>query len=339
MAAEPARRLGALALALSLCGCPQQGWTVLSSSLDRVGLCVTSPGPGEVFVAGGGLGNGSDGLLLHLKSAKWSTIRLGTTDTLWWVHAFSPTQLFAVGEKGAIFSSDGVTAVRMGSPTTATLFGVWGASPDDVWAVGGSPGSFGANDVLLHYDGATWTLVPPPEALGAAYFKVWGTAKNDVFVVGQAGLILHYDGTAWSRQASPVKATLLTVAGRSGTDVYAVGGPPAALLHYDGTAWTSVALPESSSGLAGVSAASDGTVFVVGLGGAKWRSTLAHPAFVIDTLQSPRQDLHSTWAGPEDTGYAVGGDFLVAGSPGVAKKGVVAYFGTAPPPAIPSPLP
>ncbi len=332
-------RLPLLACALLLCACPQQGWTVLSSSLDRVGLCVTSPAAGEVFVAGGGLGNGSSGLLLHLKANHWSTIDVATTDTLWWVHAFSATQLLAVGEKGAIYRSDGVTATRMTSPTPATLFGVWGASPDDVWAVGGSPGSFGPNDVLLHYDGTQWTSQAVPQVLGAAYFKVWGSAKDDVFVVGQGGVILHYDGSKWTRQTSPVTVTLLTVAGRSATDVYAVGGPPAALLHYDGTAWTSVTLPESASGLAGVSATGDGTVFVVGLGGVKWRSTKASPTFVADTQQSPRQDLHSTWAGPNETGFAVGGDFLVAGTPGVAKKGVVAYFGPSPPPAIPANLP
>ena len=322
---------------LLLCGCPQQGWTVVSGSLDRACLSVWSPAAGEAFIAGGGLGNGSKGLLLHLKSNAWSTIDLGTTDTLWWVHGFSPTQVIAVGELGAIYSVDGTAAVRMTSGTTATLFGVWGATPDDLWAVGGSPGSFGPNDVLLHYDGSKWTSVPAPQVLGATYFKVWGSAKNDVFVVGQGGIILHYDGSVWSRQVSPVKATLLTVAGRSATDVYAVGGPPTALIHYDGTTWSSVAIPESASGLAGVSAAANGDLIVVGLGGVKWRATKAHPALISDTEQPPRQDLHGTWAGA-DQGYAVGGDFLVAGTPGVAKKGVVAYFGAAPPPGIPASL-
>ena len=129
--------------------------------------------------------------------------------------------------------------------------------------------------------------------------------------------------------------TLLTVSGRSATDVYAVGGPPTTMIHYDGNSWSKVTGPESASGLAGVSASSDGALFVVGLGGVKWRSSVGRPVLVSDTPQAPRQDLHSTWAGANDTGYAVGGDFLVAGTPGVPKKGVVAYFGTDPPPPIP----
>jgi hypothetical protein len=264
MVGELMRRVLIAACTLLLCGCPQQGWTAVGGSLDRAGLSVWSPGAGEVFVTGGGLGNGTNGMLLHLKGKAWSAIDLGTTDSLWWVHGFSATDLFLVGENGAIFRSDGVTATRMTSGTTATLYGVWGSSPTDVWAVGGSPGFFGPNDVLLHFDGVTWSAVKPPELLDVTYFKVWGTAANDVFAVGLGGIIIHYDGSTWTRQTSGVTTTLLTVAGRSPTDVYAVGGPPTTLLHYDGTQWSKVEGPESVSGLTGVSAAADGTVYVVG---------------------------------------------------------------------------
>ena len=56
------------------------------------------------------------------------------------------------------------------------------------------------------------------------YFKVWGSARDDVFIVGQNGAALHYDGTAWKRVVTGTHATLLTVTGRSSSDVWAVGG-------------------------------------------------------------------------------------------------------------------
>jgi photosystem II stability/assembly factor-like uncharacterized protein len=334
MAAE-ARCAGAV-LALLLCACPQQGWSVVGGKLDRPGLCVWSPAAGEAFVSGGGLGNGAPALLLHLKSRKWSPIDVGgTTSTLWWIHGFSASRQFVVGEQGTIFDVVDGTATAMTSGTKATLFGVWGSAADDVWAVGGSPGSVGANDVLLHYDGTQWSQVAVPEVLGATYFKVWGSAKNDVFVVGQGGIILHYDGAAWTRQASPVKTTLLTVDGRSSTDVYAVGGPPTTLLHYDGTAWSKVESIELASGLTGVSAAPDGTTRVVGLGGTKWKAAKTGAVFTSESQEQPRLDLHSVFTAADGSAWAVGGDFLVAGTPGVAKKGVIAYFGEDQIPALP----
>jgi hypothetical protein len=133
-----------------------------------------------------------------------------------------------------------------------------------------------------------------------------------------------------------VTTTLLTVAGRSPTDVYAVGGPPTTLLHYDGTQWSKVEGPESVSGLTGVSAAADGTVYVVGLAGTRWRMTKEQTAFASESDQPPRKDFHAVWAGGAGSAWAVGGDFTVAGSPGVAKKGVVAYLGSDPPPAFPT---
>lgn len=67
---------------------------------------------------------------------------------------------------------------------------------------------------------------------------VWGASPDDVFAVGDGGLILHFDGAAWRVMSSGHDGDLGHVWGFSGTDVYASG--PEAVLHYDGERWSTV---------------------------------------------------------------------------------------------------
>ena len=55
-----------------------------------------------------------------------------------WVHAFSDGSFVAVGYDGAVLKSDdGLTWEMVELETDQRMWGVWGASADDVWAVGG----------------------------------------------------------------------------------------------------------------------------------------------------------------------------------------------------------
>src|SRR4051812_26616085 len=73
-AAMRGRAAALLLVGAALSGCPgsQGKWTVLTDALDRVPLSAWGPSPAEVFLAGGGLGNGAPGLLLHLQGGKWT---------------------------------------------------------------------------------------------------------------------------------------------------------------------------------------------------------------------------------------------------------------------------
>jgi hypothetical protein len=71
---------------------------------------------------------------------------------------------------------------------------------------------------------------------------VWVAAPDDVFAVGDGGVILHRDATGWSSMTSPTTRPLYGVKGTSGHDVFAVGYGNV-LLHYDGARWTPVNAP------------------------------------------------------------------------------------------------
>ena len=64
----------------------------------------------------------------------------------------SSSDIWAVGQQGAIVHYDGKDWVAVASPTREGLFAVWGISSSDIWAVGGK-------GVVIRYDGSRWTKV------------------------------------------------------------------------------------------------------------------------------------------------------------------------------------
>jgi len=221
--------------AVALFGCspsaeppPARAWSVVRDDLDRVPLCVFGTAPGDVWIGGGGLKSVSRTLLLHGDGQHFAEIDTPSTETIWWIHGVAGDDIWAVGDAGLALHWDGAAWSRVTTGTTATLYGVWAASPQQVWAVGGSPTGTGETDLLLRFDGTTWTSVAPPRRLGATYFKVWGLSANDVHVVASGGLALHYDGAAWTEAPTDTTAPLFTVHG-SALGVHAIGGPPPTL--------------------------------------------------------------------------------------------------------------
>jgi len=175
----------------------------------------------------------------------------------------------------------------------------------------------------LDRDGGAWSTVTTPTPAGA-YFKVWGSAEDDVFVCGEGGTIVHWDGKTWSAQESGVakNVTLFTVHGRSRDDVVAVGGfGRGVAVRYDGTRWSPLGDPllDGAGSLAGVSVDADGTITIVGASGTKLRGRAG--TMVDDTLDPPRDDLHAAFS-IEGTHYAVGGNYLAP--PGASRHGVLA---------------
>lgn len=209
-----------------------------SNDLGCSVLCVWGESRDNLWFAGGSLGVGDVGACaLHFDGVTWTRLPVDFDSSFWWVTELPSGNVWFVGEDGIAVLWDGENTVQYDTGVQATLFGVWGASDDDVWAVGGSSGI--ELDVIVHFDGTAWSVVAPPEPRGVPYFKVWGSAADDVWIVGHGGLILHYDGGAWSIHTEWTGEfgngpRLFTVHGRSADDVWAVGSS-ITILHFDGT--------------------------------------------------------------------------------------------------------
>lgn len=140
---------------------------------------------------------------------------------------------------GRIFRFDG-NQWSAHETNTPLLTGVWGSSPENIYAVG-----FG--ETILHSsDGHSWTQAYPSDCTGLScehFGAIWGSGPDDIFVIGTYyGKILHYDGQGWyEMQTPPIDDKMLVAIWGSGpSDVY-VGGTGGVIWHYDGNpmiGWT-----------------------------------------------------------------------------------------------------
>lgn len=299
-------------------------WHIVLEDLPGVVLSIWGTSADDLFVVGGTLGDPSTGdpgeeLILHHDGITWRRMDI-EAPTLWWVFGFSHENVWAVGEQGTLLHFDGREWTPIEDGQSYTLWGLWGAAPDDLWAVGGTiNGSIPA--LIRRYNGVVWTDVDAGLGIDIArYFKVWGQAPDNVFIVGDSGTIVHFDGTAFSQMQSGTSDRLITVYGRGPDDVWAVGGLGTGLvLRFDGVSWSFVG-PENIGGLMGLWTAPGSDVVVAGFYGAISRGDGA----TWNTQTSPTIDcLHGIWGDTQGALLAGGGEFL--GTP--PRAGVIVGIG------------
>jgi hypothetical protein len=119
-----------------------------------------------------------------------------------------------------------------------------------------------------------------PELIMLSGFRahhIWGTAEDDMFLAGDAGLLAHFDGARWrpfELDSSFSYQEFTSIIGFSSTDVYA-GSGYGNVLHYDGEGWTHVN-PIRSGGLQSVFAVGPREVYMAGQQGV-FRFTIPSP--------------------------------------------------------------
>jgi hypothetical protein len=216
-------------------------------------------------------------LTQHWNGFAWELVRSPNTNKnlneLRGIAALSPTDAWAVGlahssdaanQTTLVLNWDGTEWRVVPSPSPGTagqneLFAVSAVSPTDIWAVGDRRNLNGFIQTLtLHYDGASWKLVPSANVPNTnnGLYGVTALAQDDVWAVGYFGqfafspLVLHWNGQFWSVVASPdpqqSSNIFYAVAGTSASDVWAVGtaknlftnmvGPITE--HWDGAGWS-----------------------------------------------------------------------------------------------------
>ena len=323
--------LTAILLAVASCGGGGGGkarprWQVVAQDLPEAVLSVGGTSAQDVWAVGADRGQGP--LVLHFDGNAWTRVATRTRGTLWWTQSFPDGTVMMAGAQSTILTSSdgGATFARLATPGLAsyTVFGLWGASPSDVYAVGSVSGRDG---FVWHWDGTGWSVLDLPDGLPASalgdppgFFKVWGDGAGHVYVAGGRGLLLRRDG-AGPLQVVPSAsdATLFTVHGTA-FGVVAVGGPNpeqgtirelvlAGAVHDVTPAGApliqGVALEASGHGYA---TGKGGVIFERGAG--SWRAVdlSLSPGFTAPDVES----LHAVWIDPAGGAWAVGGNVLTA---------------------------
>jgi hypothetical protein len=324
-----------LGLAALLAGCASgdcpPGWKPLfdESQLTRPVLAGWTDGS-DTWLVGGPVGAVAlESLVLRDSGGGWSPLATGRHETLWWVWGTSDgSEVWMVGEAGLVlrWRASGFEVIDAGV-TGATLFGVWGSGPEDVWVVGGNPGGGTRvlNDVVRHFDGHAWSAADAPPARGAAFFKIWGPAAGDFWIVGEDATLWHHTASGWDDHAAEIgtRDSLTTVHGCASDEVYTVGGM--GIYVWRGSSWQPASGVTPQASVNGVACAAD-EVLAVGNGGLKLRYDRAANQWHDETLAAPfYTDFHGALVAGPGRLYAVGGNYNSPVSGG--RVGIAAFYG------------
>jgi hypothetical protein len=318
-----ARLSGAVFLLSSACSDdtpePDAPWQIVQDALPGALLSVWGTSASDVWAVGADAGDGLGPAVLHFDGAGWSRLETGMTGDLWWVFGFEAGPVYLGGSGGTILRYSAGAFTRMNTPATGVVFGIWGASPAELWAVGGETG--GAEGAFAwRSSGDDWSLAPQfPADLAAneALWKVFGQGPDDVWMVGTDGNVLHWDGTSLEPSFTGRAESLFTVHGNS-QRFAAVGGFGTGLLlerarpEREGNGGQNVA-PTDAPSLIGVCLTEAGG-YAVGEFGyvATHREGRWQTEVTGFELELGVRSLHSAWIDPDQGVWAVGGAIRVA---------------------------
>lgn len=298
---------------------PLASWAASLDEYDKGAfLSVWGRSADDVFVAGG---TDETGALLHHDGDDWTEVALPDgTPLLNWVFGIDDA-LWVVGAGGTVLyrPDDDSEWARQIIGTTEPLWGIWGTSKDQLWTVGGDSATGDASPGLVFaYDGTSWNEQFPPEGEDDidAFFKVWGTSADNVYVVGSLGRILHWDGSAWTGESVVPFRDLVSLWGSGPDNIYISGGrAQAVLLTRNDDSWDRVNTASfSAPGLNGTWVEPDGRFgYSVGVTGTILRFD-SEDLSVIRESGPTNLSLHGVWGDESgNTIFAVGGN-LEAGS-------------------------
>lgn len=281
-------------------------WALVHEDLPGALLSIWGTSDTDVWVVGADARDGAGPLVLHY-DGQWQRVMTGQAQgDLWWVFGFDGGPLYMGGSGGVILRYEGGTFTKLQTPTMDTVFGLWGASPDDMWAVGGT---YDKNAFAWRLQGDTWVNEPTlPSDVGAnaAIWKIFGTSKNDAWLVGSGGVSFHWDGSKLTPGQTGVGSSLFTVHA-NGDRYVAVGGlVSGVIVENAGSGWTLAASDTIAYGLTGVFLGAGDAALAVGQYGSVY-SRSANGWQEDVTGLSIQWDLHGAWMDPSGGLWAAGG--------------------------------
>ena len=269
--------------------------------------------------------------VFHYDGTTWNKLDAGVTNVdLWWVFGFANDTVFFGGSGGTILRYRAGVFEKLTTPTTDLVFGMWGSSPDDVWAVGGQ---LTGRPFVWRFQGTSFTPVSgvPAGLTNGAVWKVTGRAADDVWMSCSQGLVLHWDGqTLSSEQVGGSEESLFSIGCYSTGCVTAGTTVTNGVLYQNdnGQGWVSRVPTPDGPPWRGVTPTGDNT-YVVGMFGAVIH--LTSNSWASDPHGLTSESLHSTWADADGSLFAVGGAFDQVPT----TEGVLLYKGTDELPALP----
>ncbi len=174
--------------------------------------------------------SGWEGMILHAKNGAVSSMTMLPRSPLRGVYGTTLSSLYAVGDRGSIFSFDGTNWKPMASPTNKDLYAVCG--------VGSSMFAVGSGGTVLHYDGSTWSSVSSGTTEGLN--DAWCLGANSAFVVGSHGVILNCGTGSCTPETTDGSTNNLYAVYHSGLGSFAAGEDGVVLEKLGNNKWTTM---------------------------------------------------------------------------------------------------
>jgi photosystem II stability/assembly factor-like uncharacterized protein len=315
-------------------------WAWAAKSPAAALLSVHGTAANDVWIAGADDGTGP--VVLHFDGTTWEREQTGLRGELWWVHATAQGPVFFAGQSGVLLRYQDGAFERLKTPGLGkdTVYGVWAAAADDVYAVGTSAGR---NGFVWHFDGAQFQTIALPDTLPQdenhdqpGLFKIWGSSPSSIWIAGASGTLLHGNARDGFKLVRSGAAEILFTVHARGNHVAAVGGTSSGLLLEGHDTTLTDHTPPSTPLLQGVWIDERDRVWAVGVGGTILRSgPKGYEAQDSGLDFGADQSLHSVWVDPAGGVWAVGGKVLTADlNQGVALHGgaLVPEIDLTPPP-------
>ncbi|MCP4599404.1 MAG: hypothetical protein GY847_02525 [Proteobacteria bacterium] len=169
----------------------------------------------------------------------WHQIRTGREKSEVW--GTSGENLFHI-HQNIVFHFDGTSETTWELwYLTHSLYAVFGTSTEDVYAVGSHKGGDG---LVFHYDGNSWEQLISRLDLHTLY-DVWSEQDGPAIAVGGAGQIVEIDSNGWYSTESNTTENLLAIDG-NGNNVFVVG-ESGVVLQLEGDKWINLDTEVSAS--------------------------------------------------------------------------------------------
>lgn len=150
-----------------------------------------------------------------------------------------------------------------------------------------------------------------PFPQGSTLEAVHGTAPDDVWAVGEGGVVLWWGGEAWTSTPSGTTSSLRSVWAAARNDVW-IAGDQGTLLHWDGTRLVPTKVTDLS--IAAVSGSAPNDVWAVA-NGPNAKATLLHwDGRAWSSTPTPYASLRTLWVRAADDAWASGNSDGVLGS-------------------------
>jgi hypothetical protein len=190
-------------------------WTEITSGVAGELQDVWGTSANNVYAVGMG------GLVLSNIGGSWAPMSTPNPEDLYGIHG-NGTHTFAVGTNVFLYY-DG-TAWQEGFAYAFppyTFREVWGGSTS-VFAVGAMDGDIHFKDVTK--PDSYWGTIFDASSAGESMYGIWAVTDNDIYVVGEKGLVLHCAancaslGSTWTQmvtgESTDLHGTTMAAAGR-----------------------------------------------------------------------------------------------------------------------------